>query len=98
MTVVRAARRHYGLRIEIVDLGAWAERGLNAEYDGRGPTIRVNARRMDALHGSARRRFFVRAVAHELYHHLEAIGAVARMRPRAERECAADAFARALVP
>ncbi len=97
MSLVRAARR-YGVRIEISDLGAWAERALNAEYDGRGPTIRVNARRMSALRGSARRRFFLRAVAHELYHHLEAIGAVPRVRPRDERERAADAFARSFVP
>jgi hypothetical protein len=37
------------------------------------------------------------AIAHELYHHREAIGDVARIRDRAQRERAADAFADELV-
>jgi uncharacterized membrane protein len=37
------------------------------------------------------------AVAHELYHHREAIGEVPRIADRAQRERAADAFADALV-
>ena len=38
-----------------------------------------------------------RAVAHELYHHREAIGEIPRIQNRAAREAAADAFAAALV-
>ena len=37
------------------------------------------------------------AIAHELYHHREAIGEVARIADRAARERAADAFADELV-
>jgi hypothetical protein len=37
------------------------------------------------------------AIAHELYHHREAIGEVARIAGRAARERAADAFADVLV-
>ncbi len=93
MTLTRVARR-LGLRIEIVDLGEWGEAGLFAEYDAARRVIRVDAKRMHALRDGARRRFFATAVAHELYHHLESIGAVTRLRTHAEREAAAAAFAR----
>lgn len=92
MSLVRRARQ-LGLRIEIVELGTWG--GVHAEYDAHGRVIRVHAGRMRELHGGQRRRFFVRAIAHELYHHLEAIGAIERLRTYAQREAAADDFARA---
>ncbi len=38
-----------------------------------------------------------RAIAHELYHHREAIGEIPRLADRTAREAAADAFAAALV-
>jgi hypothetical protein len=37
-----------------------------------------------------------RAIAHELYHHREAIGEIPRLRDRAAREAAADAYAESL--
>jgi hypothetical protein len=37
------------------------------------------------------------AIAHELYHHREAIGEIPRIAERAAREAAADAFAKRLV-
>ncbi len=85
--------REYGLRVEVAELGAWGSSALHAEYDARARTIRVNARSLRALHGARRRRFFVEAVAHELYHHLEHVGAVVRLPTHAQRECAARTFA-----
>ncbi len=90
---MRSARQR-GLRIEVADLGAWGEAVLHAEYDPRARAIRVNVRSLRALHGAQRRRFFVEAVAHELYHHLERVGEVARLPTRAQRERAACSFAR----
>jgi hypothetical protein len=94
MSVVRRARG-LGAHIEIADFGAWS--GLYAEYDGRAGVIRVSARHLRALRGARRRRFFVRAVAHELYHHLERLGRVPRLRSRAQREAAAERFARSAI-
>lgn len=77
------------MRVELADLGDWGAARLIAEYDPNGPTIRVNRRelaRIDLGH----------AIAHELYHHREAIGEVARLRGHDDRERAADAFADAL--
>jgi len=79
----------YGVRVELADLGDWAAVTLVAEYDPDGPVIRVNARAASAA--------FDHAVAHELYHHREAIGEIARIADRAQRERAADAFADELV-
>ena len=76
------------MRVELADLGDWAAVTLVAEYDPDGPVIRVNERaswRID------------HAIAHELYHHREAIGEVARIADRNARERAADAFADELV-
>lgn len=86
------ARRH-GVRVEIADLGDWGESALHSEYDPHGPTIRVNVRRLREFEPARRREFLVLAVAHELYHHFERTGAVARLRDHAARERAAQAFA-----
>ena len=75
------------MRVECAELGDWGSVNLIAEYDPVGPTIRVSSR---AVHADL-------AIAHELYHHREAIGEIPRLRDRAERERAADAFAAALI-
>jgi hypothetical protein len=86
---VRAIAAAYGVQVELADLGDWGPVRLIAEYDPDGPTIRVDRRE---------RAFGVeRAIAHELYHHREAIGEVPRLRVRADRERAADAFAAELL-
>jgi hypothetical protein len=89
MPDARAVAAAYGVRVELVDLGDWAAVMLVAEYDPDGPVIRVNER----VRGLA----VEHAVAHELYHHREAIGEVARIADRAARERAADAFADEIV-
>jgi uncharacterized membrane protein len=93
---VRALADAYGVRVEVTDLGAWGDARLIAEYDPDGPTIRVNERTLP--HGSSCtvREAIDRAIAHELYHHREAIGEVARIADRTARERAADAYAAAL--
>jgi len=93
MSVVRRARA-LGLRIEVADLGDWSSRAPLAEYDAAARVVRVSERRLREMSGAARRRFLVEAIAHELYHHLECIGEVARIRDRARREEAARRFAR----
>ena len=95
MPDVREIAAAYGVRVELVDLGDWAAVTLVAEYDPDGPVIRVNER---ALPLEARRDATDHAIAHELYHHREAIGEIARIAERAARERAADAFADDLVP
>ena len=77
------------MRVELADLGDWGSTRLIAEYDPDGPTIRVNRRELPHV-------AIEQAIAHELYHHREAIGEVVRLRSRADRERAADAFAVAL--
>lgn len=87
MADVRAAARRAGLAIELGDLGDWGTTTLVAEYDPAGPLVRINVR---ALPDAAQIRAHVdRAVAHELYHHAEATGAVARLGTRPAREGAA---------
>lgn len=78
------------MRVELDDLGDWGSVRLIAEYDPDGPTIRVDRCRCARV-------TIERAIAHELYHHREAIGEVPRLRDRAERERAADAYAGALL-
>ncbi|HZX68886.1 MAG TPA: ImmA/IrrE family metallo-endopeptidase [Candidatus Elarobacter sp.] len=87
---VRALAAAYGIGIAIADLGDWGTARLIAEYDPDGPAIRVNARELVRIDVE-------RAIAHELYHHREAIGEVPRLRDRDERERAADAFAAELL-
>ena len=89
MPDVRARAAAYGVRIEVADLGDWASVTLVAEYDPDGPVIRINERAPSVA--------IDHAIAHELYHHREAIGEVARIADRAQRERAADAFADELV-
>jgi hypothetical protein len=86
---VRRIAAAYGVRVESADLGDWASVTLVAEYDPDGPVIRVNERALSAA--------IEHAIAHELYHHREAIGEVARIADRVARERAADAFADELV-
>ncbi|HTJ28616.1 MAG TPA: hypothetical protein VMA36_20855 [Candidatus Limnocylindria bacterium] len=93
MPDVRVLAAEYGVRIELDDLGSWSDTRLVAEYDPEGPVIRLNERAMP--HGSSCvvREHIDRAIAHELYHHREAIGEVPRLHDRAARERAADAYA-----
>ena len=66
-----------------------------AEYDPSGPVIRIDARERAAAADPQEHEEL--AIAHELYHHLERIGAQPRLRSRRAREAAADAFARAFM-
>lgn len=81
---VRTMAAHYGVRVSFADLGDWGRVELIAEYDPDGPVIRVNTRAAAVVD---------HAIAHELYHHREAIGEVPRIRDRRAREAAADAYA-----
>ncbi len=94
---MRDAARAYGVRVALDDLGDWGTAALVAEYDPAGPTIRVNRRALLQGSSCAVREAIDRAIAHELYHHREAIGEIPRLRDRRERERAADAFADALL-
>jgi hypothetical protein len=78
------------------DLGTWGDTKLVSEYDPDGPVIRINEHALP--HGSSCdvREVIDRAIAHELYHHREAIGEIERIRDRFTRERAADAFAEQL--
>ena len=87
----RALAAAYGVRVEVADLGDWGATMLISEYDPDGPVIRVNARALG-------RGTIERAIAHELYHHREAIGEIPRIANRTAREAAADAFAERLAP
>jgi hypothetical protein len=100
----RATAAAYGLAVELADLGGWGETTLIAEYDARARAIRINSRALETyrrrcgrLSPRDVREFIDFAVAHELFHHREAIGEEPRRGSYAEREAAADAFARAIV-
>ena len=67
----------YGIAIELADLGDWGDAALVSEYDPDGPVIRINARAIPAGSSCEVREHIDRAVAHELYHHREALGEVA---------------------
>jgi hypothetical protein len=96
VALARGAR----LAVEVADLGDWGAAALISEYDAARRVIRVNRRvlgREEALRGPrARAELFRRAIAHELYHHAVATGAIVPRRNRADDERAADAFAAAL--
>ncbi len=101
----RLRAQQVGIRIELADLGAWDGAALIAEYDHLARVIRINERALAAFRQACGdldscdvRRFIEHAVAHELYHHGEAIGEIERLPTRAAREAAATAFARAQVP
>jgi hypothetical protein len=92
----------YGVRVESSDLGDWSPVTVVAEYDPDGPVIRINERSLPSvtlsLSKSERSRHAIdHAIAHELYHHREAIGEIVRIADRRARERAADAFADDLV-
>ena len=89
MSDPRALAAAYGVRVERANLGDWGGVTLCAEYDPDGPVIRIDPR---AVPPAAE----ARAIAHELYHHREAIGEVPRLPTRVAREAAADAYAAAL--
>ena len=93
MPDVRGLAARYGVWVELAELGDWSSVTLVAEYDPDGPVIRINQRALP--HGSSClvREHIDRAIAHELYHHREAIGEVPRLSSRAERERAAAAYA-----
>ncbi len=97
MPDVRGIAAVYGVRVELADLGDWAPAKLVAEYDPDGPVIRINERALPRGSSCDVRDAIDHAIAHELYHHREAIGEVARIADRTARECAADAFAAELV-
>ncbi len=99
MPDVRGLAARYGVRIEPAQLGDWGSATLVAEYDpadAAGPVIRVNEAALPTGSSCLVREHLERAIAHELYHHREAIGEVPRLPTRAERERAADAFAAGL--
>lgn len=89
MSDPRTRAREYGVAIELADLGIWGASELISEYDPHGPVIRINTRALPQTSSCAVREHIDRAIAHELYHHREAIGDVPRLRDRAARERAA---------
>ena len=88
--------RAYGVTVSFADLGDWGQAQLYAEYEPRGPSIRINARIVRALAPALLRRLVARAVGHELYHHREQIGEITTERDARARERAADEYARRL--
>lgn len=104
MPDIRTLAADAGVSIELSDLGDWGAATLVSEYEPGGPRIAINERAIDryrtACGGSSScdvRSFIDFAIAHELYHHREATGQIAKLASHAEREAAADAFARAHV-
>jgi hypothetical protein len=89
--------RTYGITVLFDDLGDWGGSELRSEYDPHRREIRINVRVAHKLHGVALDEFVELAVGHELYHHCEAIGEIAKLPERRAREAAADAFARELM-
>lgn len=87
---LRRTCAEYGVGLRFDDLGSWGRAAeLRSEYDPTVPEIVVHLRTAPNL--------VAHAVAHELYHHREAIGDVARLRTRRERERAADEHAVRLI-
>jgi len=79
------------MKIEFADLGGWGDAELRSEYDPDGPVIRINSRVADKLLPEERAAFVKRAIAHELYHHMEHCGDIPIIADRAAREEAASA-------
>ncbi|MGR4063830.1 MAG: hypothetical protein ACLQPV_00105 [Vulcanimicrobiaceae bacterium] len=94
---VLARARSYGVRVEFADLGDWGADELRSEYDPHGPCVRINLRIAQALAAPELGDFVLFCVAHELYHHREFVGEVERLPDPAQRESAANAYARAAV-
>jgi len=80
------------MRIEFADLGDWGDAELRSEYDPQGPVIRINSRIADKLAPEERAAFVKRALAHEMYHHLEHLGEIPVIADPAAREAAASAL------
>ena len=89
MSDPRSAARERGIAIELADLGSWGDAALVSEYDPDGPVIRINTRELPTGSSCDVREHIDRAVAHELYHHREALGAIPRLPSRKARERAA---------
>ena len=89
--------RRFGVRVEIADLGDWGDAELRSEYDPSGPTIRINRRLLETMSSTQAGAFIALAVGHELYHHREAIGEIAKLHSNAQRERAADSYAHEMV-
>ena len=89
--------REYGVSISFADLGDWGIDELRSEYDPAGPAIRLNIRIAETLNGEEFAEFVAMCVGHELYHHREAVGEIATLPQRSEREIAANEFARKLL-
>lgn len=87
----------YGVEIEYADLGDWGVDELRSEYDPAGPVIRINKRVIEHLPPEEVGDFIAFSVGHELYHHREHSGEIARLPNRAARETAANDFARQLL-
>ncbi len=85
----RTVARDYGVAIELADLGAWGDATLVSEYDPAGPVIRINTRALPVGSSCIVREHIDAAIAHELYHHREAVGEVDRLPDREARERAA---------
>lgn len=83
--------------MQFADLGDWGIDELRSEYDPNGPVIRLNLRVAEELSSDELGEFITFCVGHELYHHREALGEVPRLEQRADRETAANDFARKLL-
>ncbi|HEV3090965.1 MAG TPA: ImmA/IrrE family metallo-endopeptidase [Candidatus Cybelea sp.] len=88
MNALLRACRAYGVRVCFADLGNWGRSELRAEYDPQAREIRIHRDLASAL--------VARAIAHELYHHREAMGEIVVLPSRAQREAAAQEYARRL--
>jgi hypothetical protein len=89
--------RSYGVAIAFADLGEWAGSKLRSEYDPTGPAIRINVRLAEKIPTEKLGEYLALAIGHELYHHREKLGEVARIADRASRERAADEYAQSLL-
>lgn len=85
-----------GVSVELADLGTWGEGELYSEYDPSVPVIRINVRALRVQREHEKREFVMLAIGHELYHHLESIGAVSSS-DRRKRERVAETFARSML-
>jgi hypothetical protein len=85
----RTVAREHGIAIELADLGSWGAATLVSEYDPDGPVIRINTQAIPPGSSCDVREHIDRAIAHELYHHSEALGAIPRLASRKARERAA---------
>jgi len=97
MSDLRAVAAAYGFAIELLDSGDWGRATLIAEYDRGGPTIRINAPPITARCADDTRRAIDLAIAHELYHHREAVGELTACRETERARARADAYAAALL-